>query len=85
VDVVNILQKKRVKLSGMRVKVKAEQAPLPPWAFEKIHIHFEVTGSDITEKDIERAITLSEEKYCSVSATIKAKAKITWDYAILSQ
>jgi putative redox protein len=83
VDVVNILRKKRVKLSGLRVKVSGEQAPLPPWAFEKFHIHYEVTGKDISERDVERAITLSEEKYCSVSATLKAAAKITWDYEIV--
>jgi putative redox protein len=83
VDVVNILRKKRLNLRGLRVHVRGEQAPLPPWAFEKFHIHFEVTGKDISEKDVERAITLSEEKYCSVSATLKAKAKITWDYEIV--
>ena len=82
-DVVNILRKKRVKMTGLRIKVKAEQAPLPPWAFEKFHIHYEVAGTDIREKDVERAITLSEEKYCSVSATLKAGAKITWDYEIV--
>jgi putative redox protein len=83
VDVVNILKKKRVKLGGLRVKVNGEQAPLPPWAFEKIHVHYEITGTDISEKDIERAISLSEEKYCSVSATLKAKTKMTWDYKIV--
>jgi putative redox protein len=83
VDVVNILQKKRLKLAGLRVKVSGEQAPLPPWAFEKIHIHYEIAGTDISEKDVERAISLSEEKYCSVSATLEAKAKITWDYEIV--
>jgi putative redox protein len=83
VDVVNILHKKRVKLGGLRVKVSGEQAPLPPWTFEKFHIHYEVTGKDISEKDVERAITLSEEKYCSVSATLRAAAKITQDYEII--
>jgi putative redox protein len=83
VDVVNILLKKRVKLTGLNVKVSAEQAALPPWAFEKFHIHYEFTGKDIRKKDVERAITLSEEKYCSVSATLRTKAKMTWDYEIV--
>jgi putative redox protein len=83
-DVVNILRKKRLDLTGFRVEAKGEQAPTPPWAFEKIHLHFEVSGPDITEKDLERAITLSEEKYCSISATLRPQVKITWDYEILT-
>ena len=81
-DVVNILRKKRLTLTGFRVKVQGEQAPTPPWAFQKIHIHYEVEGPDIRDKDVERAIELSEEKYCSVSATLKPQVEITWDYAL---
>lgn len=83
-DVVNILRKKRLTLTGFRVKVQGEQAPTPPWAFQKIHIHYEVEGPDIREKDVEKAIALSEEKYCSVSATLKPQVKITWDYELSS-
>jgi putative redox protein len=83
VDVVNILKKKRIDLKGFSVKVSAEQAPLPPWIFEKIHLHYQIVATDISEKDVERAIKLSEEKYCSVSATLKGIAKITWDYEIV--
>ncbi len=84
VDVVNILRKKRLTLFNLRVEVKGEQAPTPPWAFEKIHLHFAVEGPDILEKDVERAIELSEEKYCSISATLKPQVKITWDYQLSS-
>ena len=72
-----------MQLSKLGIKVSGEQAPTPPWVFEKFHIHYEVAGVDVREKDVERAITLSEEKYCSVSATLRGAAKITWDYEIV--
>lgn len=84
VDVVSILRKKRLTLSNLRVEVKGEQAPNPPWAFEKIHLHYVIEGPDIRERDVERAIELSEEKYCSVAATLRPQVKITWDYELSS-
>lgn len=82
-DVVNLLRKKRLHLSRFRVRATGEQAPTPPWAFEKIHLHFEVEGRGIAERDVERAIELSEQKYCSVSATLKPQVEISWDFEIL--
>jgi putative redox protein len=84
VDVVSILKKKRLKLANLRVDVKGDQAPTPPWAFEKIHLHYVIEGPDIRDKDVERAIELSEEKYCSVAATLRPQVKITWDYELSS-
>lgn len=85
IDVVNILHKKRIPLRGFRVEVNGEQASLPPWAFEKIHIHYELEGEGLTDKAVEQAITLSKEKYCSVSATLKPATQITWDYEIIKK
>lgn len=82
-DVVNILRKKRAKLTDLRIKVTGEQDSEPPWCFQRIHIHYEATGIDLDPKAVERAIMLSEEKYCSVSATLRKAAKITWDYAVI--
>lgn len=86
-DIVNILSKRKKNLTGLRVEVTGEQAdegwPRPYTAF---HIHYVLEGDDLTEKEVERAITLSEEKFCSVSATLKgggSGATITWDYEIL--
>lgn len=81
-DVVDILQKQRVLITGLTVTADAEQAPEPPWPFVRIHLHYVVSGHDLDPKKIERAIKLSEEKYCSVAATIRGVTEITHDFAI---
>jgi len=83
VDVVNILEKKHTPLTHLEVNVTAEQDADPPWAFRKIHMRFIVKGEGITEKNLSQAIGLSEEKYCSVAATIRGVAEITSSYVIL--
>lgn len=82
-DVVNILQKKRARLIDLRVKVTGEQDSNPPWCFQNIHIHYEVVGIGLDPKAVEQAIMLSEEKYCSVSATLRRGVDITWDYEVI--
>jgi len=57
------------------ISVSGEQDQEPPWTFRKIHIHYQVGGKNLTEKAISQAIQLSQEKYCSVAATIRATAK----------
>ena len=81
-DVVSILEKKRQTLTSLEVTVTGEQDPEPPWTYRKIHIHFELGGIDLNPKAVQDAITLSEEKYCSVAATIRGAADITSDYHI---
>jgi putative redox protein len=76
VDVVDILAKKRMPLSYLEVQLSAEQDADPPWTFRKIHMHFIVKGDGLTEKDVEKAIELSEEKYCSVAATLRGTTEI---------
>ena len=83
VDVVEILEKKRMPLNYLEISSSGEQDQEPPWAFQKIHLHYKVGGKDLTEKAIAQAIQLSEEKYCSVTATIRATAQITTDFEIL--
>lgn len=83
VDVVEILEKKKLKLTGLEVQVSAEQESDPPWTFRKIHMHYRVTGSGLTQKAVEQAIRLSEEKYCSVAATVRPTAEITFDFEII--
>jgi putative redox protein len=82
VDVVNILEKKRFQLNSLEINVSAEQDDDPPWTFRKIHIHYKIQGAELTDKAVEQAIQLSEEKYCSVSATVRATAEITTSYEI---
>ena len=81
-DVVSILEKKRQILTSLEVTVTGEQEPEPPWTYRKIHIHFELGGIDLNPKAVQDAITLSEEKYCSVAATIQGAVDITSDYHI---
>jgi putative redox protein len=81
-DVVDILQKQRQGLTGLYVTADAEQAPEPPWAFTHIHLHYVATGRDLDSAKVERAIRLSQDKYCSVAATIRGVAEITFDFEV---
>jgi putative redox protein len=83
VDVVEILTKKRMPLTSLEITTSSEQDPNPPWTFRKIHMHFKVSGKNLTEKAVARAIELSEGKYCSVVATVRATAQVTTDFKIL--
>lgn len=85
VDVVEILTKKRMPLTHLEITTSSEQDPNPPWTFRKIHMHFRVSGKNLTEKAVAQAIELSEEKYCSVAATIRATAQITTEFEILEE
>src|SRR6476469_1799416 len=66
-DVVLILQRGRLDVCGCQVVVTSERAPADPKVFTKIHMHFAVSGSGLTEAAVERAVRLSHEKYCSAS------------------
>lgn len=85
VDVVDILTKKRTPLSFLEVQVSAEQDADPPWTFRKIFMTFFLKGEGLTEKNVEQAIALSEEKYCSVAATLRGKADIITNFKILEK
>lgn len=84
VDVVDILEKKRKPLTRLEVVTTAERDPDPPWAYRKIHLHYRLAGADLTEKAVAQAIRLSQEKYCSVAATVRGVAEITTGFEILS-
>ncbi len=83
VDVVQILEKKRKPLEMLEIQAHSQQDPEPPWTFRKIHMKYILKGKDLTPKDVEQAIELSEEKYCSVAASLRATVEITWEYEIL--
>ncbi len=82
VDVVEILKKKRKKLTLLEVTATGEQDPEPPWAYRKIHLAYRLGGQGLTDKAVSQAIELSHEKYCSVAATVRGVAKITTDFTI---
>ena len=81
-DVVNILTKKRQRLTGLEIEVTGEQEPDPPWTYRKIHLTYRLRGRGLSEKAVQDAIELSKNKYCSVGATLEAAAEITYDYVI---
>ena len=84
VDVVEILAKKRLLLSSMEVITTGEQDADPPWTFRKIHLKYQLSGTGLTVKAVEQAIQLSEEKYCSVAATVRGVAQITSEFEIIN-
>jgi putative redox protein len=84
VDVVEILEKKRLKLTQLDVTTTGERDPEPPWPYRRIHLKYRLAGEGLTPKAVEQAITLSQEKYCSVAATVRGVAQITTEYEIVS-
>jgi len=84
VDVVEILTKKRMPLTLLEISSTGEQDADPPWTFRKIRLHYRLSGNGLTEKAVAQAIKLSEEKYCSVAATLRATAEIVTDFEILA-
>lgn len=81
-DVVTILRRQRQQLTDLRITADAQQASEPPYQFTDIHLHYIVTGRDLDPAKVERAIKLSEEKYCSVAATIRGVTKITNSFEV---
>ncbi len=82
-DVVHILKKSRQNVTDCIVDITAERVDEEPKVFSKIHIHFIVEGLDMKEKQVQRAVELSAEKYCSASIMLGKTAEITHDYEIL--
>jgi putative redox protein len=82
-DVVLILRRGRQDVTDCVVELEAERAPEPPKVFTRIHVHFIVTGRDLAEKHVKRAVELSAEKYCSASLMLAKTAEITHDYEIV--
>jgi putative redox protein len=82
VDVVEILQKKHQPLAGLTIQVSGEQDADPPWAFHRIHLVYEARGQGLSPKAVEQAVALSEDKYCSVRATLDSKVEITREVRI---
>jgi len=76
-DVVMILRRQRQKLTDLFINVDGDQMSDPPYAFTDIHLHYIVAGEDLDPQKVKRAIELSEEKYCSVAATVRGVATIT--------
>jgi putative redox protein len=82
VDVVSILKKSRQQVVDCEVRLSAERAETVPKVFTKLHLHFEVTGFDLSEKQVERAVQLSADKYCSVSIMLSGSVTVTHSFSV---
>lgn len=82
-DVVHILRKGRAAVTDCVVEIQAERAETEPKVFTKIHFHFIVSGHGLKQEQVERAIHLSAEKYCSASIMLGKSAAITHDFEIV--
>lgn len=82
IDVVHILRKSRQAITGCVVELDSERAPEDPKVFTKLHMHYIVSGKALAPAQVERAIKLSKEKYCSATAMMAHTAEVTFDYEI---
>jgi putative redox protein len=83
-DVVLILKRGRHDVHGCSVKLTSERAPVDPKVFTKIHMHFTVTGTDIPDSAVERAVALSHDKYCSATIMLGKTAQITTSFEVVA-
>jgi len=82
-DVITILQKKKVQISNFEMNISADVAEEHPQVFTKINVEYVFHGKDIQEKDVERAVELSQTKYCSVTHMLKKAVEITHSFKIV--
>ena len=83
-DILSILRKKRQHVTELKINVRGKRAENPPKIYIEIHVEYILRGTDLQEKDIEQAIHLSEEKYCSVGAMLGKSAKIYTSFKVLT-
>jgi len=83
IDVVTTLKKMRQDLSHLETKINAERATDHPKVFTDIHIQFILKGQNLDEKKVDKAITLSAEKYCSASIMLGETATISHDFEVV--
>ena len=85
VDVMHILKKARQPVTDCVVEVEAERAVTEPKVFTQIRVHFIVTGKDLSDSHVKRAVALSAEKYCSASIMLGKTAKISHTYEVRAE
>ena len=82
-DVVEMLKKSRQNIVDCVVEIDGQRSESIPKVFTDIHVHFIITGTNVKEAHVKRAINLSSEKYCSASLMLEKSANITHDYEII--
>jgi putative redox protein len=81
-DVISILGKMRVEVEKFRITVEGVVTEEHPQQFYKMHVIYEFTGKDLAKDKLEKAIELSQDRYCGVSATYKKALELTWEMKI---
>ena len=81
-DVVHILRKARQPIADCVVELQAERASEIPQVFTKIHMHFVLSGKGLAENQVERAVKLSAEKYCSASIMLGKVVDVSHDFEV---
>jgi putative redox protein len=84
-DVISILRKKKQPVAGLEMNVKGEKTETYPKIYKTVHIEYVVKGKGVEKAAVERAISLSLEKYCSVGATLAKAGTITHSYRIVEE
>ncbi|RKZ87906.1 MAG: OsmC family protein [Gammaproteobacteria bacterium] len=83
-DMVQIMKKARQDIRDCVVEIDSERSDEIPQVFTKIHVHYKVTGKNLKETQVKRAVVLSTERYCSASIMLGKTAEITHDYEIIN-
>lgn len=83
-DVASILKKKKQQVAGLEININGQKADSHPKKFTEIEIQFIISGKDISEEAVKKAVELSMDKYCSVKATMEGTAKISYSYKIVT-
>jgi len=84
-DVVSILNKMKVNFDSFEIIIDAERAKEHPKVFTKIHLTYRFKGKNLPRDKIEKAVRLSQERYCSVSAMLRKSAEIDWEIEIAEE
>ena len=84
-DIVEIMLKQRQQITGVEVKVTGTKREELPHYYQAIDVHYHISGRNISESALKRAIDLSEEKYCSVRAIFRPEVKLTYGYDIAQE
>ena len=83
-DVVSILKKMRVPFTGLTIRVEAEMTEDRPKHYNKMHVIYEFTGNDLQLDQLQKAVELSQEKYCGVSFVYKKAMEVTYEIQVKS-
>jgi putative redox protein len=85
IDIMSILKKMKVQLDDLNIEVEAESTEEHPKVYKNIHLTFKFKGQNLPIENIKKAVSLSQEKYCGVSAMLKKAAPVTYDIVIEEQ